>query len=127
MGILDGQLASAIYAGFKGKLKTGTLRKMVRSESGGLDAKGDPIAAAPVTYGFEGFTDLYSAFYKAQAGIPASDLKVCIFGKSLPAGIVPGKDDKALISGVWYQLRQVGVDPAGALYECQAFQCGAPS
>ena len=49
-GILDGKLASAIYAGFKNKLQTGTLRRAVPSLSGGLDDRGDPFETSAQTW-----------------------------------------------------------------------------
>lgn len=127
-GLLDGQLASAIYAGFKNKLLKGALRRA--SPIGGVNDLGDPVAVNVQTWAMQGFTDQYSAYYRAQAGIPDTDLKVCIFGKGLPSGIRPRKDDQVSFTqaGIttWYQLRAIGVDPANALYECQAFQITAP-
>lgn len=131
MGLLDGQLAQAIYDGFKGKLLKGSLRREVIGDSSGLDELGDPVAAQPTTWGIQGFTDEYSDFFKAQAGIPTSDLKVCIFGKSLPAGVRPQKDDKVSFvqAGVstWYQLRKATTDPATALWTCQGYVIPAPA
>lgn len=122
-GLLEGQLAKAIYAGFKNKLLTGTLRRVVPGID--LDDNGDPRDSTIQTWTVQGFTDKYSAFYSAQAGIPDSDLKVCIFAQSIP-GVTPTKDDKALFQGKWYQLRKVGTDPATALWECQAFEIPVP-
>lgn len=131
MGILDGQLAQAVYDGFKGRLLKGTLRREVIGDSSGLDELGDAVAPEPVSWGAQGFTDEYSDFFKAQAGIPTTDLKVCIFAKSLPAGVRPQKDDKVSLTqaGVttWYQVRKVMTDPATALWTCQSFVCQAPT
>lgn len=128
MGLLDGDLAQSIYDGFRGQLLTGVLRKRAIANSGGLDRAGDPIAPlAPTDYPIEGFVDRYSDFTRAQAGIPATDLRLCIFGKSLPAGIEPAKDDIAQLGGVWYQVRERAIDPAGALWDCRSFQIKAPS
>lgn len=126
MGILDGQLAQAVYAGFKGKLKTGLIRQEIAPASGALDGNGDPIDVSPVFTKIEGFTDQYSAFYKAQAGIPDTDLKVCWFAKSAP-GVTPGRDDKIKIGATWYQVRDYRVDPATALWECQSFEIEPPA
>jgi hypothetical protein len=127
VGLLSGQLAKAIYAGFKGKLLKAQLRREVIAESGGLDALGDPLATSATLYPCEGFVEGYSAFYRAQAGIPETDSKVNLFASSLAAR--PTKDDKVeipLASGQWWQLRKVDTDPATALWVCQAFQCKAP-
>src|ERR1044072_2481398 len=108
MGLLDHDLAKAIYAGFKGKLLKGVLRKMVAPVSGGLDAHGDPIGAEPALLNIEGFDEAYSAMFRAQAGIPDSDVKVNIFAQSIP-GVTPSKDDtvKLVRAGVatWDQIR----------------------
>lgn len=127
MGLLDGQIASAIYNGFKGKLLRGTLRKFVVDEAVGLNTKGDPIAVNPVDYTCEGFVDEYSEFFRAQTGIPDTDCKVCIFAKSLSAGVRPLKDDLAQFQSMWYQLKSVSTDPAQALWECRASRLPALS
>lgn len=123
MGLLDGDIAKQIFAGFKGKLLKGTLR--VETESMGNDEYGDPLATTITTHAMEGFTDEYSAFFRAQSGIPDTDLKVCIFAQSMP-GMTPAKDDKAKFRNQWYQIRKVDVDPADALYICQSFSISAP-
>lgn len=128
MGLLSGQLAKAVYAGFKGKLLKGQLRRTVSATSGGLDSLGDPISVDDSLFSFEGFTENYDASYAARAGIPETDLKVNIFAASLAT--TPTKDDKAEIplgSGIWYQVRSFATDPATALWVCRAYKCKAPS
>lgn len=128
-GILDGSLADAIYKGFKGKLLTGSIRQLVTPESGGLDSFGDPQDGVPVYTALEGFAEDYDDAFRARAGIPQTDVKVNVFAKSIP-GIVPSKDDIVRLrqAGVdtWYQLRRAKIDPAGALWECQAFVVPEP-
>lgn len=120
MGLLD-QLADKIYAGFKNKLHTGLIRQVSNATSGGLDQYGDPIDTGTTDTACQGFTDQYSDFFRMQAGIPETDLKVCLFASSM-TGITPAKDDKVKLNDVWYQLRKVETDPATALFVCQAFQ-----
>lgn len=133
MGLLDGDLARSIFAGFTGKLLTGALRKVAVAESGALDQRGDPLDSAPALHACEGFTDLYSETFRAAAGIPKGDLKVCIFAESLPAGVIPEIDDKARmdhggrLGAKWYQIRARDIDPAGALWECQSFEIEEPA
>lgn len=127
--LLTGQIANAIYQGFKGKLMTGALVKKV--PSGGLNALGDPGSTVETEYPCEGFVDQYSAHYKATMGIPVTDVKVCIFAKSLASGIEPSKDDRVTMTDSFggtqeYKLRaNIAIDPAGALWECQAFIAAA--
>lgn len=120
VGLLDGQLASAIYAGFKNKLLIGTFRRRAIDETEGLDELGDPRSVVETDYSCQGFTDNYSEFFRATFGVPDTDLKVCIFAKSLSAGVRPLKDDLVRFQSIWYQLKTVSVDPATALWECRA-------
>jgi hypothetical protein len=118
-GLLQGQLASQIYAGFQGKLLKGTLRRP--APSGGLDSFGDPNAVQILTWPCQGFVEGYNDFFRLRALIPETDSKVNIFAKSLPAGVAPLKDDQVLFNGQWWQLRRAQTDPATALWVCQAF------
>jgi len=120
--LLEGQIAKAIYAGFKGKLLTGTLRREI--PGGSNDEHGDPETITVSTYDLQGFADEYSDAFKAQAGIPVADLKVCIFAQSL--SVRPAKDDQVRFGSTWYQLRKVATDPATALWTCQAFEIPEP-
>lgn len=135
MGLLDGQLAQSIYDGFKGKLLSGQFYQHAVADSGGLDERGDPLLSEPADSGTacEGFIDVYSAFTRAQAGIPETDLKVCLFGKSMP-GVTPDRDNLFHVTGPtgsiylnrWFQVRRSAIDPAGALWELQSFEVEAP-
>jgi hypothetical protein len=128
-GLLDGGLDRSIYAGFRGKLLKGVIRQA--AASGSLDGHGDPTAiTAPLTP-CEGFTDGYSAFTRAQAGIPSSDVRVNIFAASMP-GITPAEGNQVRLDrrgagSTWYQLRGlIEIDPANVLWNCQAFVMKAP-
>ncbi len=129
MSLLVSDLANKVYAAFKGRLLTGLIRQVSVPVSGGLDAHGDPIDSTATFTACQGFFDEYDDAYKMRAGIPHTDLKVCIFAQSIP-GIVPGKDDKIMLRGrdgdVWYQVRKVKTDPAFALWETQSFTIPAP-
>lgn len=125
MGLLDGDLQAQIWKGFKGKLLTGTLRRDGVPESGGLDSHGDPIDTTPTTWSIQGLVDNYTKYAKAQAGIPEADVKVLILAGQNPS-LRPVKDDRVLLGGRWYQLRNASTDPAIAVWECQAFECEAP-
>ena len=121
--LLTGKLAKAIFKGFKGKLLKGELRRETGNET--LDEFGDSTDSTITYFSVEGFTDEFSDFYKEKAGIPETDLIVAIFAQSSP-GLVPCKDDKVTFLNRWYQIREVKVDPATALYECQAFEIDPP-
>lgn len=127
MGLLDGQIAKAIYSGFRGKLQRGTLWRPVTAASGGLDARGDPIVLSPLSWACQGFQDEYSDVYKVTVGIPITDVRINLFAASLPSGIAPQKDDKVHIAGQWWQLRKVTTDPAKALWIAPGFACKDPT
>lgn len=119
MGLLDGQIATAIAKGFNGKLLKGTLRKLTTT---GQDAYGDPIQIH-ADFPAQGFVDNYSDIYRAQAGIPNTDVRI-----TLIAGLTrssPTKDDEILMQGSYYRIRAVTADPALAHYECQSFGVSA--
>jgi hypothetical protein len=110
---LESQIAKAIYKGFKGKLLKGVLTRNV--PGGTLDAFGDPVASSAQTFAFEGFAENFTAFYRANAGIPDGDVSILILAQSVKT--VPTKDDRVTIRGAVYQLRQqVEQDPANATY-----------
>lgn len=130
MGLLDGDLAGAIYAGFKGKLLKGVIRQTITPASGALNTQGDPAdLPAPVDTKCEGFTEAYSLAFIERAGIPRGDLKINIFAASIP-GLRPGADDKVRFDrkgvGRWFQLRGADTDPAEALWVCQGFEIPEP-
>lgn len=114
---LDGALAKAIYSGFKGKLKTGTLRR--QSGSSGVDEFGDLIIGSSTDYSFEGIRENYSAAYLAQSGIPQGDVKIMILLQSIT--VEPEQDDFIFIEGDWHQVRRVEmIDPARAAITLQS-------
>ena len=123
MSIFD-TIRTEIYKGFKGKLHKGRLILSVRTA---VDSLGDATGPAMASHPLEGFVDQYSAHYKAQVGIPSSDVKIIVIGGSLAA--TPVKDAKIEIplnSGSWYQVRDVSRDPAIATWELQSFACRSP-
>jgi hypothetical protein len=121
---LEGQLANAIYNGFKGKLLKGTLTRMVGGT--GTDEFGDPVGATSQLFPFEGMTDTFSAMFRAQAGIPETDIKVLIIAKSITTE--PKNDDKLSITNAQsgtknLQVRKiVEIDPARATYTLQCYE-----
>lgn len=125
--ILD-NLQKAIYDGFKGKLHEGRLHRRVTSATAVLDANRDPVAS-PSSWPMEGFIDQYSPFTINTGGVPKDAEKVCIFGYSLEEGTIkPKKGDVAYIDGSgYYELLKGDVDPAAALYECQAHGIPKPA
>jgi len=129
MGLLDGDLAKAVYGAFKGRLLKGVIRQSVVASSGGLDDLGDPLASAPIETTIQGFAEDYSESFRVSAGIPMGDVKVNIFAESMP-GNRPSKDDLVRLDrgarSTWYQIRRVATDPAEALWTCQSFVTEAP-
>ncbi len=69
--------------------------------------------------------DTYSAFYKAQAGIPESDIKILLIAGLTTA--IPKKNDEIQIRGQWFKSRAVSKDPAEATWEIQAYEIADPT
>jgi hypothetical protein len=126
-GLLDGQIAKQLYAGFRNKLQTGVLWRGQPAASAGLDSFGDPLATDPATWPCQGFVDKLAYRFQGREGVPLTDSSVNIFAQSLPSGVRPQKDDKVQMrGGQWWQLRAVDTDPATALWITAAFECKAP-
>lgn len=119
MGLLDGQIAAAIAKGFSGKLLRGTLRKLTTTSQ---NSYGDPIQSH-TDYRTQGFVDNYSDIYRAQAGIPNTDVRITLIAGL--TGAAPSKDDEISMQGAYYRIRAVSADPALAHYECQSFGTSA--
>lgn len=119
MALLEGQIRDAIAAGFAGKLLKGTITRTV--PGGGLDVNGDPKAPTTQTYQTQGFVESFSAYYRASAGIPDTDVKITLIGGLTDT--VPTKDDRVTFRGAAYQIRKVlGIDPAEASYTLQGYK-----
>lgn len=121
MSFLD-TIRSEITAGFRGKLRTCTLR---RETVAALSDTGDPLPASTQSWQFDGMRDSFNAAFAAAAGIPRNDVRILIIAGSLAT--VPAIDDKVQVEGEWFQVRQmVGVDPATATYTLAGFRIPPP-
>lgn len=135
MRLLDGDLPRQTYAAFRGKTLSGIARRTASPESAALDGFGDPAPAPPQDFKIEGFTEAYSRYTLATAGIPATDVKLNIFAASAP-GYRPQENDQVRLDrrqpngqmiSEWVQIRgPISIDPAKALWECQSFEIPAP-
>jgi len=125
--LLVSGLKNKIAAAFKGKLTLGTLR---RESFTGLDADGDPTGTTTATYTFEGIRESFTARYKAQAGIPDTDVAILILLGSCKPAVTPTQNDKIYLQApwnAWFQVRKVlEIDPAGASARLQAYEIPAP-
>ncbi len=116
-------IRTAIAAGFKSQLRTGSLRRP--GFSSGVDSFGDPIPASATTYTCEGIREEYSKSYKAEAGIPDEDVKILLIGGLV--SVEPLRGDQIFIESKWHEVREVMIDPAAATYECQSFEIRDPT
>ena len=116
--LLESKFAKQIARGFKGKLLKGVIQ---RNAGATRDAHGDTIPGAPVSYAFEGVREDFSAFIRAQAGIPDTDVKILfITGLTLT---VPMRGDyvKFRKFDQWYHLvKNITKDTAEAHQVWQA-------
>lgn len=123
---LEAQIKKQVASAFRGKLLSGTLRRV---ESSSLDANGDLIPGAPSEYRFEGIRDSYSAFYRGQAGIPAQDVRFLVLLGSVSPATTPMQGDQIKLANTgWHQIREIPeIDPAGATANCQCYVIEDPS
>lgn len=110
-------IPKAIADGFRGKLLKGTLIKV--NTTGRDPTNGDPVTTT-ASYPVQGFRDVYSQFYRAQAGIPDEDVRITLIAGL--CGAEPAIGDKVTIAGGTWEVRKIGgVDPAGATFDLQCF------
>ena len=114
MGILDD--VAGLVAGVAGDLvfEDGTLK---RASVRAIDAQGR-VSATSESVAIKGLVTDYSAFQRAQAGIPSNERKVLILGHGLVNDPAPG-DVVAAQGGDWI-VQEVSRDPARATFECRA-------
>jgi hypothetical protein len=116
-------IATEIAKGFKGKLRTGTLRR--GAPGAGVDAYGDAASVTYTTYTCEGVVSDYSAFYQRMAQIPDTDVRLLLIAGSV--SVTPQQDDQVYMDGRWYQIRMVRTDPATAAWDCQSYVIADPT
>jgi hypothetical protein len=127
--LLEGALKAKIATAFKGKLTTGTLRRVT---AGGLNSLGDPITPTTTNYPFvSGIRESFSVAFAARAGIPVTDVRILILlGSIVPPTIVPVADDLVFLStpwNKWHKVRAViSIDPAAASAVLQAYEIPTP-
>jgi hypothetical protein len=110
------QLKKQIAQGFKGKLKSGIIRRYNYA----INSLGDRQPINSIDYPFQGIREEFDARYKAQAQIPVEDVKILvILGLTQ---VAPDRADKVFIENMWHEVRQVlSIDPAGASAQLQAY------
>lgn len=130
VSLLDAKLRQTVAKAFKGKLTKGTFRRV---SSTSLNSLGDPVMGTPTDYAFEGIRATFSAFYKAQSGIPETDISILVIQGSLnPATSITKLDQDQLIFlktpwNKWYKIRRVlRIDPANATAELQCYEIPDP-
>jgi len=99
VSLLERRLKRIVAKAFKGKLTKGTLR---RPGATAVDDNGDEIPGQAATYAIgECIRESFSAYYRAQAGIPWNK---------------------------WHQVRKIlEVDPAGASAKYQVYEIPDPT
>ena len=107
----------SVTKSLKGRLACGVLTRSVATT---VNDFGDPSITEKQTFPFEGLRSDFSALYRAQAGIPDTDVQILILAGTLKT--TPQKDDVLELGGRRYRTRKIiTVDPAGATFTLQAF------
>lgn len=114
-------MKKALAKGFKGKLKTGIIR---RATPATVDDFGDPVPGSVAEYPFEGIRENFDAAWAANAGIPSTDVGILVLLGS--TAVEPRQGDRIQIEGRWHAVRRVlAIDPAGATARLQAHEVDA--
>lgn len=125
--LLEGALKAKIARSFKGKLTLGSIRRETATT---VDNLGNDVPSTPSTFTFEGIREDFSAYYKANAGIPDTDVSILVLLGSVKPVTTPVSSDKIYLQAPWnkwYQVRKVlSIDPAGASAKLQAYEIEAP-
>lgn len=128
---LEAELKRKVARAFRGKLTKGKLRRVT---STAVDNKGNPVVSAVSYFSFQsGIRETYSAFYKANSGIPDTDVSILVLnGSFTPKTVVTKADEGNLIYlgkpwNAWYQIRRyIDGDPADASVKMQCYEVDAP-
>ncbi|MES0071932.1 hypothetical protein [Mesorhizobium sp. M0058] len=123
--LLEGPLARTVARAFRGKLSDGVLR---RESATTTDALGDPVSPTPATFTFNGIRESFDATFRAQAGIPQTDVGVLVLLESVTPRTAPERGDQVYIKAQWHQVREIlDQDPASATMRLQCFEISAPA
>ena len=127
VSLLERRLKRIVAKAFKGKLTKGTLR---RPGATAVDDNGDEIPGQAATYAIgECIRESFSAYYRAQAGIPETDISVLVLLGTVSTP--PRKDDQIFLKtpwNKWHQVRKIlEVDPAGASAKYQVYEIPDPT
>ncbi|WP_022697923.1 hypothetical protein [Euryhalocaulis caribicus] len=113
MGLLDGDLQDVFGSVFGSLMLDGTLTKAPSVS----DGKGGWTAGTPQTAAVKLMIESYSEFYRAQAGIPDTDVKIIVLQKDV--AFTPDTDSRITVRGEEYSVVQVQQDPAQASWTLQ--------
>lgn len=110
---LSGSIAKTVGSAFKGIFLDAVLTR----DGAPTGPAYDPTPGAPVTYPCKAIVETYSAFYRAQGLVEASDRKVLVLAASL--GVKPLPGDRITVQGITFTAQAVSTDPAGAVWTVQ--------
>lgn len=129
--LLDSKLKATVAKAFKGRLTRGVLRRQSFTT---MDSAGDLGTPTVTSFNFEGIQGSFSAYYKAQAEIPETDVSILVLqGSFKPATVITKQDQGNLIYlntpwNKWYEIRKLlEVDPANASVKLQCYEVPTPT
>ena len=120
MGLLDGDLQNVFGSVFGSLMLDGTLTT-ITSVSNGKGGWTNSTQTAAVKLMIES----YSEFYRAQAGIPDTDVKIIVLQKDV--ALTPDINSRITARGVEYSVVRVQQDPAQAAWTLQGRPVSAAS
>ena len=112
MGLLDNDLQNVFTSVFAPLLLDVTITNVTQTYADNGD-----VSSATETAAAKGMVEEYSAFTRAQAGIPDTDVKLIILQKDVD--LTPTLDSTITIRGVTYSVQRIEQDPAQASWTIQ--------
>lgn len=106
----DGSIAAIIHGATNSLLMYNV---SLHRRAAGADADGNPNGAV-TDYTMRGFVSAFSAYRRAEMGIPDTDASITLLQHEAPA--TPKSGDEVTAQGVRYVVLTVDKDPAGATW-----------
>ncbi len=91
---------------------------LTRAGSRSIDAETGQTFETTETEACQALVTDYTAFQRAQAGIPSNERKILVLGHGLSQEPRPG--DRIMINGYNWSVIETSRDPAKATYECRS-------
>lgn len=114
-------LKADVTAALAGTLRSATLW---HETPGGDDGAGNQLPGVWTDYPCEGVKGSFESVMAGLSGIPRTDAKIELLAGTL--SVTPLRLDYIEIEGDWWEIQEIEVDPAGAVWICQSREMADP-